>query len=140
MKELLIHFRVLSMFSQHAHQLAKGPLFFQDHCFLGEVYEAANSDYDAVSERIIGTMGCEHVNLHEIARSAFKELLKLPANEVKQNSEFFEVILELESKTCMLVDQICKEESTSEGTKQLVGEMSNQAEARKYKIKQRLKK
>lgn len=138
MKELLIHLRVLGMFSQHAHNLAKGPLFLQDHCFLGEIYEAANSDYDSVAERIVGTLGAEYLDLHEISKKAFQGLFKLPANELKENKEFFEIILKQEQMTCELVESEVKNEDCSEGTKQLIGEIANQSEVRQYKIQQRL--
>lgn len=139
MKELLIHLRVLGMFAQNAHNLAKGPLFFQDHCFLGEVYTAANSDYDGVAERMVGTMGPKHLNLHEISKAAFSAILKLPSNEVSQNSEFFSIILKLEKETCKKIEELCKS-GISEGTRQFIGNIADMSEIRQYKIQQRLAK
>lgn len=139
MKELLIHLRTLALFAQNAHNLAKGPLFLQDHCFLGEIYTAAQSDYDSVVERIIGTMGAKHIDLKEIMDGVSKQIASLPCGEVKQNSVYFDHIQKLEKKTCSIVERLCMG-GISEGTRQLIGEIANQSEMRQYKIQQRLAK
>ena len=44
---LLTILRFLQFYTHNAHNLLRGPTFFQDHEFLGELYPAYEVDYDA---------------------------------------------------------------------------------------------
>lgn len=139
MKELLVHLRAMQMYAQSAHHLVARTPFHSDHEFFGGVYEQLNGDYDSVAERIVGTSGEEQLNLAEISMQVAQSLQNIKSVGVKENKEFYSLLLQMEHGLCVLVDRICKSEGTSEGTKQLVGEICNQSEIRQYKIKQRIK-
>lgn len=136
MLELLAHLRTLQFYAQYAHNAVKGPLFFADHAFLAEIYEAAANDYDAVAERFVKFNGCEGLDQLAILKKMYSSMKGLPMHG--ENKEYFTTILMLEEKTCGLINKILASDAT-EGVKQLLGEMCNQGEIRCYKIQQRLK-
>lgn len=136
MIEIVKLLRVLQFYAHLAHNYCKGPLFFQDHTFLGDLYKTYEEDYDDLVERILG-LG-QQINLNEINKAAVVTIDSLPIL-VKENKEFFSTILSLEQKLSSSIDSICKSESLSEGTKQLIGEMANKSEKRQYLLKQRIK-
>lgn len=137
MIQLLAHLRTLQFYAHHAHNAVKGPLFLSDHSFLGEIYEAAASDYDAVAERFVKFKGCDALDQMFIIKQMYKDMKNLPMHG--ENKEFFTVILSLEEKTCSIISQIISSPEATEGIKQLLGEMCNQGEVRCYKIQQRIK-
>ncbi len=138
MKELLILLRAMQLYSQNAHHLVKGMTFQQDHDFFGSVYDAIAVDYDSVVERIIGLFGEEHLQLQPILAAVVTKLSGAPSTPVENNKVFYEYQLQMEESLCKLCEQIIKA-GVYPGTEQLIGEIANQSEMRKYKIKQRLK-
>jgi DNA-binding ferritin-like protein len=107
---------------------------------LADIYNAAESDYDAVAERIIGTMGEEQLpSLSEQMKAVFAKVNTLPLVGVKENSVMFETILQLEKEICAAVTAAVAS-GVSEGTKQLIGDICNRLEVEQYKISRRLKK
>ncbi|MEO0271675.1 MAG: ferritin-like domain-containing protein [candidate division WOR-3 bacterium] len=128
--------RTLQLYTHIAHNYVKGPLFLQDHDFLGDLYKEYESDYDDLVERIIG-LG-KPCNLKELHKMSIASLELLPT-EVKENKEYFVQILALERKLNDFANEVCKKDpSISEGTKQLVGDIANKSEKRMYKLKQRI--
>jgi len=138
MKELMILLRAMQMYAQNAHHLMKGNTFMQDHSFFGDVYEQLDSDFDDVSERIIGLYGEEPLHLLTIMKSVVEKLVDAPSVGTLENKTFYQHQLHLEDKLCDLVKMIVSA-GCSHGTEQLITEICNKAEVRKYKIKQRLK-
>jgi DNA-binding ferritin-like protein len=138
MKELMILLRAMQMYSQNAHHLSKGMTFMQDHSFFGDTYEQLGDDFDDVSERIVGLYGEEPLHLQTIMKSVVDKLMDAPSVGSIDNKIFYQHQLHLEDKLCDLVKMIVSA-GCSKGTEQLITEISNKSEIRKYKIKQRLK-
>jgi DNA-binding ferritin-like protein len=139
MKELQILLRSLQLYAHSCHHLAARVVFLQDHEFLAEIYNAAETDYDAISERIIGMMGEEqYPSLGEQMKAVFAKVKDLPLAGIKQNAVMFNAILQLEQEICAACAQAIAS-GVSEGTKQLIGDICNRLEVEQYKIKQRVK-
>lgn len=138
MKEIAISLRCLQLYAHNAHNLVSRMVFFQDHEFLGEVYSAAESNYDSVIERIIG-LGQEELDLSQLQVLACTKMTKLPM-QVSENLTFMQVILQLEKEISGLIEQKVKSGSCSVGTEQLLGDIADKSEVRQYKLKQRIKK
>lgn len=138
MKELLILLRAMQLYSQNAHHLVKGMTFQQDHLFFSDVYEDIADDYDSVAERIIGMYGEEHLQLQPIMAGVVSKLAEAPSTPTENNKVFYDYQLQLEESLCSLIEKIINAGVTP-GIEQLIGEIANMSEMRKYKIKQRLK-
>jgi DNA-binding ferritin-like protein len=139
MKELAITLRCLQLYAHNAHNLVARIVFMQDHEMLGEIYTAAEGDYDSVIERIIGLYGSEQVNLVEIQHMACQKMATLPS-VVKENSMYFQAILQLESDICTKVNELVRGQKVTVGTEQMIGDIADRSEVRQYKLKQRIKK
>ena len=137
LEKLAAGLRALQLYAHHAHNNCKGKSFFQDHEFFGEVYAAAEGDYDSVVERIIGSTGKPVDTLHLLT-----EAVKLASQCGKEpgdcNVNFLQGVLKLESAICTYVDRMCVSEKLLEGTKQLIGNIADKSMSRQYKLKQRL--
>lgn len=141
MKEIALLLRALKLYAHQAHNLCGRVAFHQDHEFFAEVYEAAENDYDGVVERIIGLFGEEKApTLAEEMSFIGQKVSNLPQMGVKENSAFYQVILQLEMEICAKIAAYCKSGQCSPGTEQLLGDVCNRLETEQYKIKQRLKK
>lgn len=138
MKELLYLLRAMHIYSHNCHHLVKGSLFFGDHSFFGDTYEALLSDYDSVAERIVGMYGEEPLQLQELMTQVTTKLQGCPSTGTPDNKVFFEHQLQLENKLTDIISKIVSV-GVSKGTEQLITEICNKAEPRKYFIKQRLK-
>ena len=55
--DLATIFRAAYLVAHNSHHLIKGPTFFEDHEFLGELYGTYEEAYDSVVERLIGLTG-----------------------------------------------------------------------------------
>jgi DNA-binding ferritin-like protein len=139
MKEILIQLRTMQMFAHSAHHLVARTPFHSDHEFFSEVYSSIENDFDSVAERIIGLLGEESMELNSIIIGVANKLKNCPSIGVKENSIFYIHQLKYEDELCQLVSSILSAGVTP-GTEQLLGDICNKSEARKYKIKQRLKK
>ena len=138
MKELLILLRSMQIFAQSAHHLCKGQSFHEDHSFFGDTYEAVAGDFDDLAERIIGLYGEEHLQLQPLMAAVVQKLADAPSVGVESNKVYYSYRLKMEENMCKLAEQIIAA-GVYPGTEQLIGDMANKAEMRKYKIKQRLK-
>ena len=139
MKDLAIHLRCLQLYAHNAHNTVARIVFMQDHEFLAEIYSAAEGNYDDVIERIIGLHGSEALDLKEVQIAAVQKLSTYPS-QVKENSVFFQVILQMEKHTCELVEQLVRNNMVSVGTEQMIGDIADKSEIRQYKLQQRIKK
>lgn len=138
MKELLVLLRAMQIFSQSAHHLVKGSSFHSDHSFFGDVYEQVAGDFDSLAERIVGLYGEEHLALQPMLTAVVAKLSDAPSIAVEDNQTFYSHQLKMEESLCKLVEKIIAA-GVYPGTEQLIGEIANKAEMRKYKIKQRMK-
>lgn len=139
MYELICTFRAAQLYLHQAHLLAKGSLFLQDHEFLGELYAAMESDFDAVSERLIGMGGESQFNLQEMMKKVVEKLASYPSTNVKENKEYFIKQLEIEKSICDQVNALCKQHAENQGLVQLLGDCANRSQIRVYKISRRIK-
>jgi DNA-binding ferritin-like protein len=124
-------FRAAQIVAHDAHNNIRGPSFFADHEFLGDVYGAYETAYDSLVERYIGLTG-QPVDGISLAREALE---LAPDSDVQG---IWDTLSMFERTICKVCYTFCEQEGVSEGTKQLVGELCNQAEMRQYKLKQRM--
>jgi len=136
MKELLNHLRLMQLYAHMAHHVCKGPLFFQDHEFLGSLYAEVEGDYDAVAERAINKEGLSVVNLNSQLKSIYSKAKNLP-DESKDDKTHLKKVLELEKELCSIIEKLVP--NVSAGTEQLIGNVADKSEVRQYKLEQRLK-
>lgn len=130
--------RALQVYAHHAHNNCIGKSFFQDHEFFGEVYSAAEGDYDSVIERMIGSSG-KPVDTLSIAADAVKLCGQCSKEPGDCNVSFLQGVLKLEMAIATMVDRCVAGEKLPEGTKQLIGDIADRSMSRQYKIRQRLK-
>jgi DNA-binding ferritin-like protein len=124
--------RALQLYAHNAHNLAKGPNFFSDHEYLGELYGAYEGAYDSIVERMIGE-GDEDPNLGEIG---LKAATIIKDKTIGSNDQAFSVLLSTEEK---LRAEIEKEvPNASLGTQNLLQQLADDSLSRCYKLKQRL--
>lgn len=141
MKDLAILLRSINLYAHSAHNLCARIPFFQDHEFFNEIYTGADSAYDDVVERLVGTIGEESVpSLKEQLQAISQILEQLPEKNVKENSVYFQILLEKNKMVCSKIEELCASGSLSQGTIQMLGNIADKFEVIQYKIKQRLKK
>lgn len=138
MLELAIKLRASQLYLHHAHLLAKGSLFIQDHAFLGELYNEMEAEFDSVCERMIGLGKEQELALQPMLVKVY-ECLKSYPSMVKENKDYFIHQLQIEGQIKQLCQAICNSEGVSEGTKQMVGDIANRSEIRCYKLSRRIK-
>ena len=122
--------RYMQFYAHIAHNKLGGETFFQDHVFLGELYEAYEAAYDIVIERMIGLD--EAVDLAKVQKDAAKDLA-----EPKSYEACFKEILTCEADLCKALEKMSKEVTL--GTNNMLAALADDSEARQYKLKQRLK-
>lgn len=138
MKELAVYLKTLNIYAHAAHNLASRIVFNQDHEMLAEIYEAADSAYDGVIERIIGLSDLSEEELKNINLAAAQNNYQL--SQGKDNADKLKVCLELEKEICSKIEELVKSGSVTVGTEQMIGNIADLSEVRQYKLKQRLKK
>jgi DNA-binding ferritin-like protein len=127
--------RAAQLYAHAAHNGAKGPTFFADHEFLGELYPAYEAAYDKVIERSIG-LG-EPVDLAAIGRNAAIDAARYSDPMTFSTAQSLQVLMDYERKICAEVDRIFDETST--GTQNRIAQIADDSEDRQYQIGQRLK-
>lgn len=140
MLQLAICLRALQLYSHHAHNLCARVVFHQDHEFFADVYGFAETSYDDVIERIIGTQGeSASLELKGILKGVYAKLDKFPDVGVKENKIFYAAILDQKKYILDELETLCQSPELSEGTKQMLGNIADKMEVFVYKIQQRLK-
>ncbi len=134
MKTLAKLYRQAQLYAHMAHNLAKGPTFFEDHEFFGEAYAAYEEAYDSVVERMIGQAPDEDFSqtLLEINQSACAALYPATSNNACLGE-----LLEMEVMICAEI--AVASVGASPGTQNLLQGLCDLGEVRQYKIQQRLK-
>lgn len=131
--------RTMHVFYHQAHHMVKGSSFFGDHEALLGFYKQLEDSYDSVVERTIMLTGPEYIDLKVILNRVENTLAMYPPlHQIKDNKEIFIIALDLERELCAMC-QAQIEHGTTEGTKQLLGDICNQSEMRQYKIDQRIR-
>lgn len=134
MKELAIILKALNIFAHNSHNLVSRVVFNQDHEFLAEIYEAADTNYDDVVERMIG-LGMTP-DLNEINMLACQKAVSIPLGQ--DNFSKLQACLELEKATCQIIEQLVRTNQVTVGTEQMIGNIADKSEVRQYKLKQRM--
>lgn len=133
MKTIASYLRSLQFFAHNAHNLVYGEYFHQDHEYFAELYQAYESAYDSIVERMIG-LG-QKIDLGEITLSAAESVKGL--GKEMECKKIYSILLDSEKK---LVKQLESAMSgKSQGTQNMLQDMADQSEQRQYKIQQRLK-
>ena len=140
MREILKQLRLIQLFTHGAHNFCARTPFHSDHEFFGSVYSSVEGDYDSVLERIIGLHGEEAVQYPTLHVEVAQRLQQLPSVGVKENSTFYQALLQLDAELCAKINEVIKVGSVSPGTEQTLGSICESTEIRDYKIKQRIKK
>ena len=144
MERIATLLRHMQLYAHIAHNLTSGNTFFQDHEFLGELYPAYEAAYDSVVERMIG---CElSPDLIKINKNAANMLERVSFKEI---NSALSILLDCERTLCNLIEKEVVpnptshphggEKALSQGSVQMLGDIANASEVRKYKIQQRLK-
>lgn len=134
MIDLAAYLRFMQFYAHICHNLTSGPTFYQDHASFGSLYEDYETAYDGVVERCIG-LGL-NINLFVITEKAGKLLAK-KSDDASDPKAMFKSLLECEQKLCNHIVTLLG--SSTEGTKQMLGNLCNESEVRQDKLKQRLK-
>lgn len=139
MLDLALSLLVLKHYTHHAHHIVARVVFNQDHSTLGDIYSQADSDYDDVIERYIGTNSDEALDEAKILSIAAQKVAALPMKGVKENKELLKQTLELIQGINAKIEVLAKDPKTTQGTVQLIGDIANRHEVIIYKLKQRLR-
>lgn len=132
LQKLAADIRFMQFFGHNCHNLIKGETFFVDHPELAALYGSYESIYDSIVERAIGID--EEIDLVEVQQEAIATLAK-----AKMPDDFttaFRSILTYEKYICSQIEKML--DGYSEGTRQFLGNIADQSEARQYKLKQRI--
>jgi DNA-binding ferritin-like protein len=129
--ELATLFRAVNLYTHHAHNMTSGATFMQDHTFFNEVYGLADTFYDDLIERHIGTVD-DKIDLCEIIKNSY-ELIE------QMNDDFYETTLVLLKEAVSNIDDMCKNSGLSMGTQNMIQGQADQIEVLIYKVGRRLK-
>ena len=132
--QIVVKLRALQMGYIHTHHQVVGCSFFSDHKAAAKFYDAAQSDADAASERLIGLFGADVLSLNYWGEAA-DLVMVLPD---KGNAELWSAMLAMERELIVGLEDLCKD-LPREADRQLYSGIADKAVARTYQLKQRLK-
>ena len=130
MTELATILRAAQLYAHAAHNEACGPTFFADHEYLGDLYGAYESAYDAVVERSIG-LGIA-VDLASIGVEAANRASMWGG---KQTASAFDFLLDVERGIVSEARRLSP--FSTFGTVNLLSQLADDSEARQYKLLRR---
>ena len=134
--KLVAQLRMMQIISQAMHHNVKGSLFFQDHGALGDFYAALQGEYDRAAEKYVSLYGSYDIN--QVMQMVMSSMQGMPS-QVKENKEYFTILLGKEKELCSMVDMLVKQGGYSEGCKNMLADICTVSEGRQYLIKQRIK-
>ena len=134
--KLVAQLRMMQIISQAMHHNVKGSLFFQDHGALGDFYAALQGEYDRAAEKYVSLYGSYDIN--QVMQMVMSSMQGMPS-QVKENKEYFTILLGKEKELCSMVDMLVKQGGYSEGAKNMLADICTVSESRQYLIKQRIK-
>jgi DNA-binding ferritin-like protein len=130
MKNLVVLYRASQLIVHRFHNITKGPSFFPDHEFFGDLYPAYETAYDQIVERMMGLD--QKLDLNAINTEAAKTASAFTDSSPES---MFRQLLKIE-KT--LQENLTKEiPKATQGTANLLAQLADDSESRVYKIKQR---
>lgn len=130
--DLACTYRAGQLVVHYLHNCVKGPTFFEDHEFLGELYGKYEEAYDGLVERMLG-LG-EDVDIAGITKKAGVDAGGAIA-KCGDVGGWPKIVLGLES---LILDE-CKRafKGASVGTQNFVGQLADDSEQRVYKVSRR---
>lgn len=134
--KLVAQLRAMQIITQAMHHNVKGSLFFQDHAALKDFYETLQGEYDRAAEKYVALYGAYDIN--QVMQIVVSSMQGLPS-QVKENKEYFTILLGKEKEVCSMVDMLVRQGGYSEGCKNMLADICTLAEGRQYLIKQRIK-
>lgn len=133
MKTIAVTYRASQLVAHNLHNTVKGPSFFEDHEFLGELYGTYESAYDSIVERMIG-LG-QQIDIPGINTEAAKLAEDLVfGTDVRQWP-----VLILRIETAIRKELSGYAGNVSFGTNNLLAGLADDSEQRTYKVGQRSK-
>ena len=138
LKELVVLLRTMQLFYHNCHNVCFGATFLSDHNLFADFYGQIEDDYDSVAERLIGLYGKQHLSLKEIMEKVedLVEELQEPNKAAVEGMLAQGGLLEFRLKST--IDMLCKSTELSEGSRNLLAQVADNAEMRIYKIRQRM--
>jgi DNA-binding ferritin-like protein len=131
MKNLAVLFRASQLIVHRFHNITKGPSFFSDHEFFGDLYPLYEKAYDQIVERMMGLD--QKPDLNTITSEACKTAVAFTDSSA---DAMFRQLLKIE-KT--IQENLTKEiPKATQGTANLLAQLADESEARLYQVKQRL--
>jgi DNA-binding ferritin-like protein len=138
LKELLVLLRAMQLYYHNCHNVVFGAAFLSDHDLFSGFYGQAETEYDAVAERLVGLYGRQHISLKEIVERMEDKLEKMADPSTISVENMFAQGGMLEADLKDLCNSLNKYADISAGTQNLIAQIADNAEARFYKIRQRL--
>jgi DNA-binding ferritin-like protein len=127
---LAVQFRSAQLYTHNAHHLTKGPTFFADHEFLGELYESYTEAYDQLIEIILSdSVKLNLVNVQTASASKLSEI---------QGENYFNTLIELELAVQSKVELLAAETGISQGVLNLIAGFAQDSKSRVYKLRARV--
>jgi DNA-binding ferritin-like protein len=133
--KLVAQLRMMQIVSQAMHHNVKGALFFADHDALGDFYEALQGEYDRAAEKYVSLYGSYDIS--QVMQMVMSSMQGMPS-QVKENKEYFTILLGKEKEVCSMVDMLVKQGGYSEGDKNLLSDIATKSSGRIYLIKRRI--
>jgi DNA-binding ferritin-like protein len=121
------------------HNICARVAFFSDHEAFGSFYGSLDDAYDSIAERLVGLSDSSQLNLHAILDGTSAKCKQYP-QDAKENTTLFQAALQCEVELKQMLESLIKAGNMSEGTKNLLAQLSDDSESRVYKIKARIKK
>jgi hypothetical protein len=127
---LAVQFRSAQLYTHNAHHLTKGPTFFADHEFLGELYESYTEAYDQLIEIILSdSVKLNLVNIQTASASKLSEI---------QGENYFNTLIDLELAVQSKVELLAAEAGISQGVLNLIAGFAQDSKSRVYKLRARV--
>lgn len=121
---------------QTAHWVSKGSQYYGDHLLFQRLYEAVNPDIDLIGEKALGITQNElSVDLKEITEM----MGKIVNNMDYGPDDYFESALKLERAFVKLCGDQAKDETNTEGLKNMWAGLADKHEGHIYLLQQRIK-
>lgn len=128
--------RTAQLLYHDAHQRTSGPTFQQDHAWFGDAYAAAEGDFDRVMEKMLGS-GYSAPDLVKLLVHIQQKLGKVNISDDGRPEKYYSIGYKLECAVCELCQQIDRKEQDV-GIRNMVGDICDKAQGRKYQIGQRM--
>jgi DNA-binding ferritin-like protein len=135
-QEALAHLAYLNLWYHSCHWLSKDKEYYSDHLLFERLYSVASSQIDALAEKAIVTSDESSVD-REIHLKIMVEKEKMVKEMQKNNKDFVEISISLESEFLQFLAD--KTQMMSQGTQNLLDDISEQHETNLYLLNQRKK-